>query len=103
MKEQALKIVSDLIDDHKIKGEDAVTLIIAISDNSPRQYASAAPIISQPIRPEDISRPQCELTDVVINPHTSNPYPDTITTTVTGNITNDIITTSPKGMEIIYG
>lgn len=102
MKEQALKIVSDLIDDHKISGKDAVTLIIAISDNSKPQYIPGAPIVSNPLQLKDLS-PKCDMMDVVINPHTSNPYPSTITTTVNGNITNDNIETTPKGMEIIYG
>jgi hypothetical protein len=101
MKEQALKIVSDLIDGHKISGREAITLISAILNDSNTQYIPASPIISQPIRVEDISRPQCGVTDVVINPHASSPYPSAITTTVTGN-TNDI-TTSSKGMEVIYG
>lgn len=106
MKEQALKIVSDLIDGHKISGREAISLISAILNDSKTQYIPASPIITQPIRPEDISRPQSGVTDVVINPHTSNPYPGTITTTVTGNtgnITDNINATSSKGMEVIYG
>lgn len=102
MKEQALKIVSDLIDGHKISGRDAISLIGAILDDSKTQYVPASPIITQPIRPEDISRPQCETVDTVTNPH-STPYPGTITTAVTGNITDNINVTRPKGMEVIYG
>lgn len=77
IKEQALKIVSDLIDSHKISGREAISLISAILNDS---------------------HTQCEVNDLVIHPHQ-----ETITTTVTGNITDNIITTSPKGMEIIYG
>ena len=107
MKEQALKIVSDLIDGHKISGREAISLISAILNDSKTQYVPASPIITQPIRPEDISRPQSGVTDVVINPHSDqNPYPGSITTTVTGNITgitDNINATRPKGMEVIYG
>lgn len=103
MKEQALKIVSDLIDGHKINGKEAISLIVAILNDSNTQYIPASPIISQPIRPEDISRPQSGVTDVAINPHTSTPYPGTITTAVTGNITDNISATRPKGIEVIYG
>lgn len=85
MKEQALKIVSDLIDGHKINGKEAISLIVAILNDSNTQYIPASPIISQPIRPEDISRP----------------YSGTITTTVTGDITDNA--TRPKGIEVIYG
>ena len=102
MKEQALKIVSDLIDGHKISGGEAISLISAILNESNTQYITASPIISQPIRVEDISRPQCEVNDVVIYPHNSG----TITTTVTGNIgniTDNVNVTRPKGMEVIYG
>ena len=105
MKEQALKIVSDLIDGHKISGREAISLISAILNDSNTQYIPASPIISQPIRPEDISRPQCKTTDVVIHPH-SNPYPGTITTTVAGNVTDNISAinaTSSKGVDVIYG
>lgn len=101
MKEQALKIVSDLIDGHKINGREAISLIGAILNDSKTQYIPASPIITQPIRPEDISRPQCETVDTV-----TNPYPGTITSTVTGNITDNIDNinvTRPKGMEVIYG
>jgi hypothetical protein len=98
MKEQALKIVSDLIDDHKISGRDAISLIGAILNDSNTQYIPASPIISQPIRPEDISRPQCGVTDIVINP-----YPGAIPTTVAGNVTDNINAIRPKGMEVIYG
>lgn len=101
MKEQALKIVSDLIDGHKINGREAISLISAILNDSKTQYVPASPIITQPIRVEDISRPQCGVTDVVINPHTSSPYSSSITTTVTGNVTDS--TTSSKGVEVIYG
>lgn len=103
MKEQALKIVSDLIDGHKISGREAISLISAILNDSNKQYIPASPIITQPIRPGDISRPQCEITDVVINPHTSSPYQGTITTAVTGNVTDNINATSSKGVEVIYG
>lgn len=90
MKEQALKIVTDLIDSHKIKGEDAIILIQAIlKESNPPYYPSLT--TPSPISVKDISNPQC------------NPYPGTITTTVTGNINNDINTTSSKGVEVIYG
>lgn len=85
MKEQALKIVSDLIDGHKISGEDAVILITAILKESNPLYSPVT--ISSPISVKDIS----------------NPHSGTITTTATGNINNDITTARPKGMEVIYG
>ena len=105
MKEQALKIVSELIDSHKIGGREAISLISAILNESNTQYIPAAPIISQPVRLEDIS---CETNDVVIHPHSNpNPYTGTITTAVTGNITGNVTDNinaiRPKGMEVIYG
>lgn len=45
MKEQALKIVSDLIDGHKISGREAISLISAILNDSKTQYIPASPII----------------------------------------------------------
>lgn len=106
MKEQALKIVSDLIDGHKINGREAISLIGAILNDSKTQYIPASPIITQPIRPEDISRPQCETVQCETVDTVTNPYPGTITSTVTGNITDNIDNinvTRPKGMEVIYG
>jgi hypothetical protein len=79
MKEQALEIVSKLIDQHKITGQEAVILINSIVTSSCNY---SAPIITDSIKPGPID---CDGSGVIIRPYGTN-------------ITEPVI----KGMEITY-
>lgn len=79
MKERALEIVSKLIDQNKISGQEAVTLIQSIIGPA---GCSGSPIVIDSIKPQPVTS---EINDVIIQPYSTS------------------ITSSDKGMEIIYG
>ena len=94
MKEQALKIVSDLINLNKINGKDAVILIQAIIDSS---GCSETPIVIDPIKPQSITS---VINDVVIQPYGTS---ITATTDKQVEVIYDSQATSNKKETLIYG
>ena len=90
MKEQALKIVSDLINTNKINGEEAVTLIQSIIGSS---GCSGSPIVIDPIKPQPITS---EINDVVIQPCRTS------ITSITDKPV-EVIYTTDKKETLIYG
>lgn len=55
IEEQALKIVRDLIDNQKIDGKDAITLIIAISDSSNPKYSYSPALVDNTLRNSELN------------------------------------------------